>query len=284
MDNYPLIRKCLVVGIIFLFVGVVVPSSINFSVVKASYDEDFVEVITQACGVNGFGNTTIKLTREQYQNLEWYLVEFEHRLNQTITRAEAIQLFKESVIELDKYGLLPKGMNRATAERLVTGGHQCVAVEQLFKKSIIRNQGYVSDKINALCSIFIVGYGPEDNGVKVCGPIARLFSFFTPIFSFLIVFHPICFLCTIMFGQSGYLPSNCAILSVGTFGIVVCHRPIYGAIPVKPIPVGYPWGTQYYYPGIMGFSGIQILTFTNTYYLGSALYLQTSSEPPEEHQ
>jgi hypothetical protein len=63
MDKNPLMIKCLAVGIILLFIGVVLVPSINFNVVKASYDNDLVEVTTQACGIKGFGNTTIKLTR-----------------------------------------------------------------------------------------------------------------------------------------------------------------------------------------------------------------------------
>ena len=104
-------RKWLAIGIILLFVGVTIAPTINFNTVKASTDDDLVEVTTQACGIKGYGNTTVKLTREQYQNLEQYLVEFRARLNQTSTREEAVPIFKEAVVELDKYGLLPKGMS-----------------------------------------------------------------------------------------------------------------------------------------------------------------------------
>ena len=117
-DTY--VKKGLVVSVILLFIGVAVAPSINTGVVKASNDNDLVEVTTQACGIKGFGNTTVKLTREQYQNLEQYLVEFRARLNQTSTREEAVPIFKEAVVELDKYGLLPKGMSVEQAQNLVT--------------------------------------------------------------------------------------------------------------------------------------------------------------------
>jgi len=106
-----MIRKWLAIGIILLFVGVTLAPTINFNTVKASTDEDLVEVTTQACGIKGYGNTTVKLTREQYQNLEQYLIEFRARSNKTTTREEAIPIFKEAVVELDKYGLLPNGMS-----------------------------------------------------------------------------------------------------------------------------------------------------------------------------
>ena len=114
-----MIRKWLAIGIILLFVGVTIAPTINFNTVKASNDDDLVEVTTRACGIKGYGNTTVKLTREQYQNLESYLVDFRARLNQTSTREEAIPIFKDAVSELDKYGLLPKGMSIKTAQKLV---------------------------------------------------------------------------------------------------------------------------------------------------------------------
>ena len=104
-------KKFLTVSFILLFISVAVAPSFNQSVVTASQDDDLVEVTTQACGIQGYRDTTVELTRQQYQNLEQYLVEFGARLNQTTTREEAIPIFKEAVVELDKNGLLPKRMN-----------------------------------------------------------------------------------------------------------------------------------------------------------------------------
>jgi len=112
-------KRILAIGVILLFVGVTIAPTINYSVVKAT-DDDLVEVTTQACGIKGYGNTTVKLTREQYRDLEEYLVEFRARLNQTSTREEAAPIFKDVVVELDKYGLLPKGMSVNQAFRLLT--------------------------------------------------------------------------------------------------------------------------------------------------------------------
>jgi len=116
-DNW--VKKGLVVSVILLFIGVAVAPSINFNVVKASNDNDLVEVTPQACGIKRFGNTTVKLTKEQYQNLELYLADFRARLNQTTTREEAVPIFNDAVVELDKYGLLPKGMNVENAKRFL---------------------------------------------------------------------------------------------------------------------------------------------------------------------
>ncbi|MCX6662508.1 MAG: hypothetical protein NTY91_08175 [Euryarchaeota archaeon] len=114
-------KQIIATTIILLFIGVAVAPSINTSVVKASNDNDLVEVTTQACGIQGFGNTTVKLTKQQCQDLEQYLVDFRARLNQTSTREEAVPIFKEAVVELDKYGLLPKGMSVEQAQKLILG-------------------------------------------------------------------------------------------------------------------------------------------------------------------
>jgi hypothetical protein len=111
-------KRILAVGVILLFIGISVAPTINFQVVKAS-DNDFVEVTSQACGIKGYRDTTVKLTREQYQDLEQYLVEFRAQLNQTSTREEAIPIFKDAVLELDTYGLLPRGMSVENAKNFL---------------------------------------------------------------------------------------------------------------------------------------------------------------------
>ena len=116
-----IMKKFIAIGIIFLFIGVAFAPSINSNIVKASNDNDLVEVTSQACGIQGFGNTTIKLTKEQYLDLEQYLVDFRARLNQTTTREEAVPIFKDAVAELNKYGLLPKGMSIQQAIDLTIG-------------------------------------------------------------------------------------------------------------------------------------------------------------------
>ena len=146
-------KKGLVVSVIFLFIGVAIAPSINTSVVKASDDDDLVEVTTQACGIKGYGNTTVKLTREQYRNLEQYLVEFRARLNQTSTRDEAVPIFKEAVVELNKYGLLPKGMSVERALKVITGVYNnknIMKVQETLLRSHLLTQ---EDMSNDFCLI-----------------------------------------------------------------------------------------------------------------------------------
>jgi hypothetical protein len=281
-----LIKKCLAVGIILLFVGVAIAPSINFNVVNASYDNDLVETTTQACGIRGYRDTTVKLTRQQYLNLEQYLVEFRSRLNQTTTRQEAVPLFKEAVVELNRYGLLPKGMSEKTAQQLVTGRTQSKGFEHLMKKPFLRNQFNLSDNENFLCLVYgiITGY------TFSFGLILLLLSLFYPGVTALVrtlpfILIPIDILHTITLGEyqpGDYYPANGWLGTFGLNGGRVFHdQPLYGALPLNAIVIDYPWGPIYYYPGIMGFTGLHINIIEMVhFYIGSALWVKIDSVPP----
>ena len=287
MQTNQIIKKGFTVAVILLFIGVAIAPSINFTVVKAANDNDLVEVTTQACGIKGYGNTTVKLTRQQYQNLEQYLVEFRERLNQTTTREEAVPIFKEAVVELNKYGLLPKGMSEKTAQQLVTGRTQSTGFEHLMKKPFLRNQFNPSDNENFLCLVYgiITGY------TFSFGPILLLLSLFYPwvtalVRSFLFILMMIDILHTITFGEYQEPSWYSADGWLGTFGLngrrLFYGQPLYGALPLDPIGIGYPWGTNYYYPGIMCFTGLHInILETVHFYLGSALWVKIDSVPPQ---
>ena len=116
-------KKILALGVIFLFIGVAFAPSINFNVVKASNDNDLIEVTTQACGIKGFGNTTVKLTKQQAGEVEHLFDTIKSRLDNTTSREETINIFNETIVELDKYGLLGD-LSVEKAQRLVTGRYQ----------------------------------------------------------------------------------------------------------------------------------------------------------------
>ncbi|MBN1280361.1 MAG: hypothetical protein JXA00_01795 [Candidatus Thermoplasmatota archaeon] len=109
------------VAIIILFIGGMVAPSITHSGATASDDRGSVEITVTAYGIRGIGDTSVHLSHQQYQGLQQYLGQFRERLNQTTTRQEAVPVFKEAVVELNEYGLLPKEMSVAQAQRLVTG-------------------------------------------------------------------------------------------------------------------------------------------------------------------
>jgi hypothetical protein len=119
-------RKWLAVGIILVFIGVAIVPSINFNIVRASEDNDFVEVTTQAIGVDGYANTTVKLTREQYAEVVKLFDDVAVELHTLKTRADAVPIYTNAIVRLNTYGLLPQGMSVTQAQRLVLDSHENV--------------------------------------------------------------------------------------------------------------------------------------------------------------
>jgi hypothetical protein len=240
-----MIRKWLVVGTILLFIGVSVAPSINHSVVTASQDDDLVEVTTQAYGIKGYGDTTVKLTREQYQDLEQYLVGFRARLNQTSTREEAITIFKEAVVELDKYGLLPKGMNVEQGQQLFRTMYRMQNIMNIVKKSI-------NDDVNAFCLFAALIYRASE--WSICMIIAGLLMSLLP--SHLIILYLLLF-----YSMWKPLRFMNVILNFG-------HIVYFFSIGLK----GIQKGTQDF--DIIGFTGLKIIMpWEHSFYLGFTLWL-----------
>ena len=246
-----MIRKWLAIGIILLFVGVTIAPTINFNTVKASTDDDLVEVTTQACGIRGYGNTTVKLTREQCQNLESYLVEFRDRLNQTTSRKEAVPIFKEAVVELDRYGLLPKGITIEKVQRLVTG--------EFLNKNILKRQAK-SDHTHVfergrLYNRFCLIAGGATN-CYVVSPLVPSSGFFTALW-FAISSLVRRVVPVNLFGRICIDGSFGQIVTFGALGYnTISADSMYGDISTYHY-VFMPGLDEWHYCGVRGFSGLQ---------------------------
>jgi hypothetical protein len=303
-------KKELVISIILLFIGVAVAPSINYTTVKASasQENDLVEVTTQACGIKGYKDATVKLTRQQYQDLEQYLIGFRARLNQTTTREEAVLIFREAVAELDKYGLLPKGMSVAQAQKLVIGEYQNtntrVFQEKLLSTPILGNNS------NYLCLIvgvtsYVLSFGfllhsliyfdiiIEKLTTLLYSPILiqllnSLDNVITNLFSsamwggllFYAIYNliPLKFFSCLSFGMGGhptspYYPSDGWIFSLGLTGIKFWYRPFTGSI--STIEAYIPFAGNEYFIGATGFTGIILTNFDThgNFIIGTALHI-----------
>jgi hypothetical protein len=144
-------RKCFAIGIILLSIGVTFSPGINVSIVKASQDNNLVEITTEICGIKGNRSTSVKLSREQYQNLEQYLINFRVRLNQSSTRGEAMLLFKEAVVELDNFGLLPTRISLVQASTLVFPSYYNEKLMKFGGKPNKESYLFSDNTSNALC-------------------------------------------------------------------------------------------------------------------------------------
>ncbi len=145
-------KKILVVSVIFLFIGVAVAPSINQIAVKASQDDDLVEVTTQACGIQGYGNTTVKLTREQANEIDLLFETINSKLNNVTSREESIHIYQNAIIELDKYDLLPQAMTSEQALHLTNGVNQNTIVRLLNN----RQQEIFPKCVNVFCLLSLI--------------------------------------------------------------------------------------------------------------------------------
>jgi hypothetical protein len=246
-------KKILALGIILLFFGIAVAPTINFNTVRAAPTDDLVEVTIQACGIKGFGDTTVKLTREQYQNLEQYLVEFRTSLKQTSTREETVALFKEAVVELNKNGLLPRGMRVSQAQRLVTLGDRIQFVGNKMKTSL-------EDSLNVFCFFAAIGDNVVDYNVWVIAGafLSQFIAYDSPLillvyFFFLVGFVKPLRLFNMLSGQGDF--------------------PFYFTLGLKGVSAGLDDISS-----VIGFSGLKIMFNThNAFYLGFALSVKANS-------
>ena len=275
-------RKILAVGIILLFVGVTIAPTINFNTVKASQDDDLVEVTTQACGINGFGNTTVKLTREQYQNLEQYLVDFNARYNKTTKRAETIPLFNEAIVELNKYGMLPKGLNIEQAQKLVAGQYQDKKIMRLQDKLIQYHLLTLDNTSNYDCSI--VGQGTwvyffNHFGIDIILYLQKNTRFSGEILFWIVRQQPLKNNSYIELGETSHsfgnellFPYEGYINTVGLNGNQSWNGPLYGKITSFSFSFGGE--SEGHYIGVKNFNGITMSNNGSTYFFGAASYVK----------
>jgi hypothetical protein len=280
--------------------GLGAESNWSYKSIPMSVDasDDLVEATSQACGIQGFGNATVKLTKEQYQNLEQYLVEFRARLNQTTTREEAIPIFKDAVVELNKYKLLPKGMSVEHAQKLVLQQNQndyLTKLQERFPNSCILlgdDENYFSLVAGHTTETLILGPIPltciltgligiillssASNAVK--GVIGASIFYSSLFVGLLFYFLPGILFSVIRIGAQSvnfdpevppkYIPSEGWISSVGLTGKKTWVGPFYGNMAGPGLI------------GVVGFTGLKIALFNNCYYLGSAMKIDISPTPP----
>lgn len=95
-------------------------------------EDSSVVVTTEFSGANGYSPHSVSLSKEQCEQLEQYLMNLQSWLHGIKTKEEAVLLFKEAVVEIDTYGLLPEGMNVEQAQYLVSGGKQNFKVKSKY--------------------------------------------------------------------------------------------------------------------------------------------------------
>ena len=174
-------RNCIGVSfVVLLFIGVAFVPSINFNVAKASDAKELIEVTSQACGINGFGNTTVKPTKQQYAELEQLFNTIKTQLSVVETRDEAKEVLNEAIIELNNYGLLPEGITVDQAQKLVTGNFQNTNLEPSLNRLITKHQGEFDEYENYFCFVVanVSNVLYQNLAIRLtCAPICKVLIF-----------------------------------------------------------------------------------------------------------
>jgi len=303
------IKKCLAVGVIILFIGVAFGPSIN-----ANIGKEMVEITTEISGLNG-GKQTVKLTHEEAGEVEALFDSIRERFNAAETREEAEGIFREAVVELDRYGLLG-GLSVEQAQQLVTGGYQNPRIMKIIENIFSRSQ---EDNNSNFCCL-VTGRTDKtlfvNPRMRFIYPIVHHWALdwsYYPLMELILKFanDQVKFMALLIFVtlrvmelewseyvlvlyQENPLPRRCMIylgndLSedipasgwINTYGIngkVGWEGDFYGNLP---------WGcflTYKWCPAVDGFRGFQLYVDKfqeEHFYLGSARWVKIGSDPPD---
>jgi hypothetical protein len=92
-------------------------------------------------------------TEKQYQEAEKIFTDLKGNLERTTTKQEALILVKETIVELNEHGLLPKGMTVKHAQQIITG---CFIKSELTQPFYNNNENTTG---NTNC--LVIGYANE---------------------------------------------------------------------------------------------------------------------------
>ncbi len=285
-------KKLISVTVILLFIGLSFAPSINANVSK----EELVEFTTEVCGLNG-GKQTVKLTQQQADEVEALFDSIREQLNTTESREEAEEIFKNVVVELDKYGLLG-GLSIKQAQKLVVNGYQDSRTMKIPERIISKFQ---NNNSNYFC--LIVG---ATNGTNFDSQLELLFGRMTvllglvgpiifdkfPLYMFFIIgyffmdffdsFNPVAIASRINLGGEkggGWNPefvefyANGWIVTTGLLGVKRYNGELIGTLPLYGSAILCNGFIYKFNPGIIGFTGLQMYNSIRDkhFYLGSAL-------------
>jgi len=296
-------NKKILIGSI-IAVAIIVLSSFSSVVGKVSLDEELVELDVEFSGLGK--KHKVKLTQQEADEVELLFDEIHEQLNEVESREEAEVIFKDAVVELDKYGLLGR-LSIRQAQRLITRNYK--PLKELNLKS-------PDDNSNFLCLI------AGDSGYS---GFFSLPSFIRTTIAFLII-NWILYLPTIFpllesiiekleidwrwfcgytvidaiilrwpwhigglvsFGRfimdwTGWveeIPASGWVRTFGLMGMKTWEGEFYGQIARFPAIMG-----SGYFSGTYGFIGVKIhgeQTEFGSKFLGSALWVKIGYEPPD---
>ena len=301
-------KKYLAIGVILLFIGLAFAPSIH-----ANISKEMVEFTTEVCGLD-VGKQTVKLTQEEVEEVDALFRSIRERLNKTESREEAEQVFKEAVVELDKYGLLG-GLSVKKAQRLVTGGYQNPIINRILDRIEDKSLLKMNDDENMFCLV-----SGETDGTLYFhrkGLVALLImdiiisldniglltflvnhiknEFILEKMAFFIIFLDVRGLFYIVYSifspysigdmiylGANYNPAEGYLFTNGLNGKKLWTGKFYGHLNYRRLRFDFYKETTIWYPGVRGFLGIKNFNINNgnCFYLGSAFKVKISENHP----
>jgi len=269
MQQNILLKKGFVVSVVFLFIGVAFAPSFNFYIARAANDNDLVEVTTQACGIKGFGDTTVKLTRGQFAEVEKLFDDIEVKLKTVRTREEAIPIYTNAIMELNSYDLLPKRMSVEQVQKLVRERFLKGQGSSLFEELSHKNR--LQEYHNNFCCLIsgVVQDGYAMGILYMIGMILLLLSIFPSLFH----------INTVIFGLIGLPLMVIGYITVNFFPLAIMQQVNILSGNMTLFGLG---GSTHFNEGLLnGFSGIKItrMDTKEMYLLGFSLMVSYQELP-----
>jgi len=270
-------------------------------------ESELVEITTEVCGLPGMKPQSVQLSKSDAEAIDRLFEEIKSKLDVVESREEAVEIFNDAIVELDKYGLLG-GLSVQQAQRLVTGIGKSKIIERI--SNIINQQPAATNSSeNYLC--LVAGKATETRiGGALYYHISHLSYIMPDLFSRLLS-NPILFFFLVdfaglillifktnfpfnfrniiycgsltVYGQSeSWTPSNGWIFSLGILGPSICDGVFYGHVDEIVFP-NYVDDLWLLFAGIRGFVGINIHgeSVVENYLLGTCLSVNVNEEKPE---
>ena len=237
MERYNLIKKGIVVAVIFLFIGLAFAPSINANINKES---NLVEITTEVCGIDGVKPHSVKLTTEEASKVGALFDSIKERLDGAESREETVEIFNEALLELNEYSLFYEKTSAEQVQSLITS-----------------DKDYLIEGNTTRTNFF----EPFSGLLYISGRLLRfIFNILGIEFGELITFGY-----TTRGAYANMYPSEGVVHIDGPTGVTNFTGEIYGRIRTY-------FGDNYYHLGVKGFNGIKINHENGfTYFLGSAL-------------
>jgi hypothetical protein len=141
------IKKILVIVTVLSLVHVAFSTNIFATIERES---DSIEIISQLHGTIGLREERIKVSKQQFSEVENLFDDINNKLDTTTNRNQAIKIMYESLVELNKLGLLSKGITIKKIQQLITGNTLNFLNMKLLNKFKINKKPNEADNTNCL--------------------------------------------------------------------------------------------------------------------------------------